>query len=116
MKELNDSRFEVIHDISEWNGKFESKIAQPFGLQPRNTDIPGTIKNANLQKNGPDNDIFIDVNADVGKRSLTLGMVTLSKQINPRNSESKLNQMPGRNNWKGIGTMSDPWDYDPQLV
>ena len=24
--------------------------------------------------------------------------------------------MPGRNNAKGIGTMSDPWDYDPESV
>ena len=31
IKELNDSRFEVIHDISDWNGKYQSKIGQPFG-------------------------------------------------------------------------------------
>ena len=44
-------------------------------MTARNTDIPGTVKNKNLQKNGPDNDMFIDCNPDVGKKSLHLGMV-----------------------------------------
>lgn len=79
VKTLDPSRFEVLHDISELNGKFGSQIAQPFAKKPRNTDIPGTVRNANHQKNGPDNDVFLDVNSNVGKRSLTLGMVELGK-------------------------------------
>ena len=47
VKHLNDRRFEVIHDISEWNGKFGSKIAQPFCKEARDTDIPGTVRNSN---------------------------------------------------------------------
>lgn len=113
---LDEHRFEVIHDLSEWNGKFGSKIAQPFARNYRQTDIPGTVKNMNLQKNGPDNDVFIDVNADVGKKSLHLGMVDISRQFNHRESLTKTNQIPGRNNWKGVGTTSDPWDYDPESV
>ena len=113
---MNDRRFEVIHDISEWNGKFGSKIAQPFAKKDRDTDIPGTVRNHNHQKNGPDNDMFINSNAEVTKRSLTLGMVDMKSQFDHRESLSKTNQVPGRNNWKGVGTCSDPWDYDPELV
>ena len=76
---MDDKRFEVIHDISDWNGKYEARIAPPFLKGYRNTDIPGTIKNLNVQKNGTDYDIFIDSNPDVGKRSLTLGMVDMAK-------------------------------------
>ena len=47
VKHLNDRRFEVIHDISEWNGKFGSKIAQPFAKGTRDTIIPGTVRNSN---------------------------------------------------------------------
>lgn len=76
---LDEHRFDNIHNISKFNGKYGSKIAQPFARDFRNTDIPWTIKNPNLQKNGPDNDVFIDVKADANKRSLTLGMVDLSR-------------------------------------
>lgn len=72
---LNDSRFVPFKIISEWNGKFNSTITQPFYKSTRDTDIPGTIINKNLQRNGPDHDIFIDCNPDAVKRSLNLGMV-----------------------------------------
>ena len=91
VKTLDPARFEIIHDLSELNGKFGSKIGQPFGRDKRNTDIPGTVKNENIQKNGPDNDVFVDVNSNAGKRSLTLGMVELSRQFNHRESETKHN-------------------------
>jgi len=45
---LNDSRFVPFKDISEWNGKYGSRISQPFVRTTRNTDIPGTIKNKSL--------------------------------------------------------------------
>jgi hypothetical protein len=48
IKQLDEKRFEVIHDISDWNTKYEAKIGQPFSCARRNTDIPGTIKNQNL--------------------------------------------------------------------
>lgn len=53
---------------------------------------------------------------DLMKPSLKLGMVDLSKQYNHRDNESKTSQVHGRNNWKGIGMSSDPWDYDPDLI
>lgn len=52
----------------------------------------------------------------MGKRSLTLGMVDMKSQFDHRESLSKTNQVPGRNNWKGVGTCSDPWDYDPESI
>lgn len=116
VKPVNENRFKVIHDISDWNSKFQAKIAQPFSKGPRDTDIPGTVKNTNFQQNGRDYDIFIDCNTDVGKKSLTLGMVDLKKQFDHRSNLSKTNQIPGRNCWKGIGTLSDPWEYDPEAV
>ena len=116
IKPLNEKRFDYLQDISEWNSKFASKISQPFGKDYRNTDIPGTVKPTSFQKNGPDNDIFIDCNPDVSKRSLRLGMVDISRQFNHRESLTKTNQVPGKNNWKGIGNGSDPWDYDPESV
>lgn len=76
---LNENRFWAFKDISDWNSKYESQIGHPFLKAVRNTDIPGTKKNTKFQKNGPDHDIFIDCNPDVGKRSLTLGMVDMSK-------------------------------------
>lgn len=74
------------------------------------------MKPANFQKSGPDYDIFIDSNTEVGKRSLKLGMVDISKQFNHRESLTKTNQLPGRYNSKGIGNSSDPWDYDPESL
>ena len=38
----NENRFQVIHDISEWNAKYGSKIGFSFAKGERNTDIPGT--------------------------------------------------------------------------
>lgn len=72
---LNDGRFVPFKDISEWNGKYASGISQPFVRTSRNTDIPGTVKNKSLQKNGPDNDVFIDCNPDIRKPSLHLGLI-----------------------------------------
>ena len=43
-------------------------------------------------------------------------MVNFEKQFNHRENQSKTNQIPGRNNWKGVGTVSDPWEYDPERV
>ena len=60
--------------------------------------------------------MFFNVNAEVGKKSLTTGMVELKRQFNHRESGTKTNQIPGRNNWKGIGTTSDPWDYDYENI
>ena len=88
---LDEKRFIVLNDISDWNGKYEAKIAQPFARGMRNTDIPGTVKNPNTQKNGPDNDIFIDCNPHVGKRSLTLGMHDMKRQFNHRENLAKTN-------------------------
>mmetsp|Transcript_2708 Transcript_2708/g.3716 ORF Transcript_2708/g.3716 Transcript_2708/m.3716 type:complete len:140 (-) Transcript_2708:718-1137(-) len=113
---LNESRFVPFKDISDWNGKYKSNIAQPWIMTKRETEIPGTVKNKSLQKNGPDFDMFIDCNPHVGKKSLHLGMVELDKQFNHRESLSKTNQVPGRNNWKGVGTTSDPWEYDPNSL
>ena len=112
--QLNDTRFEAFHNISDYNSKFGKRISQPFPRETRNTDIPGTVKNKNFQKNGVDYDIFIDYNLKSTKPSLTRGMVDFTKQFNHRESISKTNQMPGRNtnNWKGEGNLSDPWDYD----
>ena len=42
---LNDSRFEPFKNISEWNGKYNSGLGQPFMKSMRNTDIPGTVIN-----------------------------------------------------------------------
>ena len=60
-------------------------------MTARNTDIPGTVKNKSLQKNGPDNDIFFDCNKEVGKKSLHLGMVELDRQFNHRDTFYKTN-------------------------
>ena len=98
------------------NGKFTKSISKPFNQEYRNTDIPGTVKNPNIQKNGPDNDVLIEVNAEVNKASLKLGNVNFAKQLNNRGSMEKTNQMPGRYNSKGMGTSSDPWDYDANNI
>ena len=112
----NENRFVPFKDIGDWNGKYQSRITQPFIMTERDTDIPGTVKNKNHQKNGPDNDMFIDCNPDVGKKSMHLGMVDFSRQFNHRDSLTKTNQIPGRNNWKGVGNTADPWEYDPNSV
>ena len=98
------------------DGKFGKSIAQPFRVEPRLTEFPGSVQNANIQKNGPGNDVFKDVNAEVNKPTLKTGMVDFEKQFNHRENQSKTNQIPGRNNWKGVGTVSDPWDYDHESV
>ena len=98
------------------NGKYPKTISKPFNHEYRNTDIPGTIKNPSHQKNGPDNDVIIEVNAEVNKASLKLGNVNFAKQLNNRESIDKTNQMPGRYNSKGMGTSSDPWDYDVNKI
>ena len=102
--------------MSDLNGRYGSQVAHEFPRKTRNTDIPGTVKNTNLQRNGPDNDVLKTVNAEVGKRSLALGMVELGKQFHHRDGPAKTNQLPGRRNWKGEGTVSDPWDHDPESV
>lgn len=110
---LNESRFVPFNNMSSWNGKYQGLVSFPISMSCRNTDIPGTVKNPSLQKNGPDFDMFIDCNPHVGKKSLHLGMVELHRQFNHRESLTKTNQIPGRNNWKGVGNTSDPWEYDP---
>ena len=81
----------MIHDISTMNSKFNKSISKPFDHEYRNTDIPGTVKNPSIQKNGPDYDILIEVNAEVNKASLKLGNVNFSKQVNNRESLEKTN-------------------------
>lgn len=85
LNNLCENRFDgATQKISSWNSKFRSQIGQPFSVNERNTDIPGTVTNKSLQWNGPDNDVFIDVNADACKPSLHLGMVDISRQVNHR--------------------------------
>ena len=80
------------------------------------TEFPGSVQNASFQKNGPGADLCRDVNAEVIKPTLKTGMVNFKKQFDHRENLNKTNQNPGRNNWKGVGTVSDPWEYDPERV
>ena len=116
IKPLNDQRFKIIYDVSDWNSKYESRIGHPFSSTFRDTDIPGTVKNTNIQKNGPDQDVFIDANADYTKRSLTLGSVELDKAFYHRETVERSNQMAGKMNFKYNGEMSDPWEYCPSKL
>ena len=60
--------------------------------------------------------MIIEVNAEVNKASLKRGNINFAKQLNNRESIEKTNQMPGRYNSKGMGTSSDPWDYDANNI
>ena len=62
----NEKRFEQVYDISDWNGKYKSKLAYDFKGIPRKTDIPGTVMPQNIQKEGPAHDMFIDCNPHIG--------------------------------------------------
>ena len=48
IKPLNEKRFDFTQEISDWNGKFGSRISQPFGRDKRITDIPGTVLPTNF--------------------------------------------------------------------
>ena len=77
--QVNDRRFEPLYAISEWNGKYGSKITYNFSKLYRNTDIPGTVQPLDTKKDGPSHDIFIDCNPHLGKKSLHLGMVDMTR-------------------------------------
>ena len=85
----NEGRFEKAIEISDLNGKYESRIGYTFSRNDRNTDIPGTLRNLNIQKNGMDFDIFIDCKPDFVKKSLTSGMVDMSRFHNNREKPEK---------------------------
>ena len=112
----HEGRFEKAEDISKLNGKYKTCVGHTFALCERNTDIPGTLKNEHIQKNGNDHDIFIDVKADYVKPSLTTGMVDMNRFHNNREKAENTYKIPGKTNFEGIGNRSDPWSYDPNKV
>ena len=112
----NEFRFEKMHDISEWNGKFKSKIGYQFSRMERNTDIPGTRINKAYQKNGRDFDIFIDCNPEFNKKQLTSGMVDMNRFHNNRDRPEKMYHVNGKTDFEGIGKRSDPWSYCPDKI
>ena len=112
---MNEKRFELVHDISEWNGKYQSKMAYNFSQLHRNTEIPGTIKPPNTQKVGPDHDIFINCNPHVGKRSLTLGMIDMSRTAT--RAQFERDKLAGRRDVDAEGILGNgPGAYDPEKV
>ena len=111
-----DLRFEVMHDISEWNGKYRAQIGFQFQRQFRNTDIPGTRINKDYQRNGRDFDVFIDSNSDFCKKSLTSGMIDMKRFHSNRDRPDKLYKVNGKTNFEGIGNRSDPWSYCPENI
>lgn len=112
----HEGRFEIIHDISEWNGKFGSRIGYTFQTTERNTDIPGTIRIKNTQRQGRDHDLFIDSNFEFVKDNLHTGNIKMDKFYNNRTDPKKTYQIPGKTNFEGIGNRSDPWSYCPDKV
>lgn len=110
----NEKRFEPLHDISDWNGKYESKILWNFSQLRRDTDIPGTVMPPNCQKDGPAHDIYIDCNPHVGKKSLRLGMVNIRK-TSTRTQYERDQQHGKRDLYEGI-IGAGPGAYDPEKV
>ena len=111
---VNENRFEQIYDISQWNGKYNSVISYNFMQLPRNTEAPGTLKPVQIQKEGKGHDHFVDCDAHVGKRSLTLGMVDFKRTMDRAEFDKKL-QHGKLALYEGI-IGAGPGAYEPEKV
>jgi hypothetical protein len=85
-KTAADGRFEFKNPISRFNGKYEHKPGYWFSQLERRTDIPGTKKNTDIQRNGRDIDVFIDAKPEYVMANLRTGMVDMSRFHNNRES------------------------------